>query len=289
MKIQTFSILVGSQACNACCPFCVSQMTPNHEDIKPKTVNWRNFGVACELAIRAGATTAMLTGKGEPTLWPELISKHLAFLKGKFPLLELQTNGISISTDKIDRDVLFEWYLDGLTTVAISIAHWDSNRNSEIYSRNSHKHFEIADLIEKLHTLGFSVRLCAVLLKGWLDSPKSVQEMILHAKQWGVEQLTLTPVNAPAKSDRQDIVRWVEEHRLTTEMSQIHEHLRNIGDTIMCLPHGAEVFDYEGQNICLNNCLDTRPINGDHTIRNLVFHPDGHLRTDWQHSGSIIL
>ncbi len=30
MKIQTFSIVAGSEACNARCPFCISKMTvPN--------------------------------------------------------------------------------------------------------------------------------------------------------------------------------------------------------------------------------------------------------------------
>ena len=29
MKIQTFSIVAGTEACNAKCPFCVSKMTPN--------------------------------------------------------------------------------------------------------------------------------------------------------------------------------------------------------------------------------------------------------------------
>ena len=28
MRIQTFSILAGSEACNARCPFCISKMTP---------------------------------------------------------------------------------------------------------------------------------------------------------------------------------------------------------------------------------------------------------------------
>ena len=77
MKIQTFSVIVGSNACNAHCPFCVSRMTPNALEAKPTEVNWRNFDVAVRLACRAGVTTAMLTGKGEPTLWPDLIDKYL--------------------------------------------------------------------------------------------------------------------------------------------------------------------------------------------------------------------
>lgn len=302
MKIQTFSVLVGSQACNARCPFCVSKMTPNHEDAKPRDVNWRNFHIACDLAVRAGATTAMITGKGEPTLWPELVHLHVMNLRGKFPLLELQTNGIAIASGKLSADMLKELYANGLTTVAVSVAHWDPKRNAEIYTpdelqfRNASpprlvsggkRHFEIPALVEQLHSIGFSVRLCAVLVNGWLEGWEPVREMIQRAKKWGVEQLTLTPINAPKKSDRPDIVKWVKQHQV--QVSYIHEHLRNVGDTLMQLPHGAEVFDYEGQNVCLNNCLSVDPVQGDNAIRNLVFHPDGHLRSDWTHEGSIIL
>ena len=61
-------------------------------------VNWRNFRIACRLAERCGVTTAMLTGKGEPTLFPEQITKYLEVLgEFRFPLVELQTNGIRLA------------------------------------------------------------------------------------------------------------------------------------------------------------------------------------------------
>lgn len=31
MKIQTLSVVAGTEACNARCPFCVTGMTPAHE------------------------------------------------------------------------------------------------------------------------------------------------------------------------------------------------------------------------------------------------------------------
>ena len=78
MKIQTFSILAGSEACNARCPFCISKMTPpSGVELKEPKVNWRNFRKACLLAKQSGVTTAMFTGKGEPTLFPKQITKFL--------------------------------------------------------------------------------------------------------------------------------------------------------------------------------------------------------------------
>ena len=78
MKIQTFSIVAGSEACNARCPFCISKMTVAHGiDLKEPEVNWRNLRKACLLAQACGVTTAMITGKGEPTLFPNQITRYL--------------------------------------------------------------------------------------------------------------------------------------------------------------------------------------------------------------------
>ena len=97
MKIQTFSIVTGTAACNACCPYCISKMTPKQGIAfeEPK-VNWRNFNIGAKLAKQSGVTTAMITGKGEPTIFPEQISRYMDELqKYDFPFIELQTNGIS--------------------------------------------------------------------------------------------------------------------------------------------------------------------------------------------------
>src|SRR3989344_3193410 len=99
MKIRTFSIIAGSEACNARCPFCVSKMTPPlGMELKEPEVNWRNFEVACRFAKQNGVTTAMFTGKGEPTLFPRQITKFLfSMAKHEFPPIELTTNGIMVA------------------------------------------------------------------------------------------------------------------------------------------------------------------------------------------------
>ena len=100
MRVQTLSIIAGSEACNARCPFCVSKMTPSCglDELKEPEVNWRNFRKACLLAKQSGVTTAMLTGKGEPTLFPGQISRYLKeLMRYEFPLIEIQTNGIMLA------------------------------------------------------------------------------------------------------------------------------------------------------------------------------------------------
>ena len=42
MKFKMFSVIVGSPACIANCPFCVSGETPNNDNMKSCEINWRN-------------------------------------------------------------------------------------------------------------------------------------------------------------------------------------------------------------------------------------------------------
>ena len=128
MKIQTFSIVCGTSACNARCPFCVSKMTvENGVGLKPSgRINYRNLKIAGKLALASGCTTAMITSKGEPTLFPEDVDAYVRYASEMgFPLIELQTNGIPIWDHR--NDPLWEegadshlriWHRYGLSTIA---------------------------------------------------------------------------------------------------------------------------------------------------------------------------
>jgi hypothetical protein len=59
------------------------------------------------------------------------------------------------------------------------------------------------------------------------------------------------------------------------------------GARLQVLPHGAVVFDYRGQNVCLTNCLTIQPEA--EQIRQLIFFPSGTIAYDWQHKGATLL
>ena len=62
--VQTYSILAGSLACNARCPYCVAKMTPSQGlEIKKPEINWRNFDLGANLSKKWGAATALITSK----------------------------------------------------------------------------------------------------------------------------------------------------------------------------------------------------------------------------------
>lgn len=290
MRIQTFSIIAGSEACNARCPFCVSKMTPPlGVELKEPSVNWPRFEVACRLAKQSGVTTAMFTGKGEPTLFPDQITKFLeAMKKHEFPLIEIQTNGIKL-VEQIEAYIshLLSWHHLGMTTMAISVVHYDPEKNRQIYLPYKEKYINLQWLIARLHEIGFSVRLTCIGAKGFIDSATELQNLLKFAAENKVEQLTFTPVNKPEERLHEEAWNWTNEHHLPQkDLDRIVKFLDTFGHHILTLSHGAKVYDVNGQNICLNHCLSVQPDKEE--MRNLIFFPDGKLRYYWQYPGAII-
>ncbi len=291
MKFKTFSIIAGSEACNAQCPFCISKMTPlSGLNMKEPEVNWRNFRIASKLARQTGIDTAMITGKGEPTLFPKQVTKYLdALAEFDFPFIELQTNGILLSEkrDKYDPFVR-EWYNKGLTMPAISIVHYDSEKNRQIYLPNKKKYIDLPELVGYLHNIGFSVRLACVALNGFIDSSGQLEKLVGFAKENKVEQLTVRPVNKPEETTNLMVYDWTSQHHLKpNQLEEISNYLEKNGTRLFNLSYGGVVYDVYGQNVCLTNSL-TRDIDPERG-RQLIFFPDGHIRYDWEKEGAILL
>ena len=127
-----------------------------------------------------------------------------------------------------------------------------------------------------------------IMLKGYVDSIEEVKKMINFAQENKVEQLTIRGVTTPNKSINQDVYDWTKKHLITKgQLIDISEFLEKQGNKIMTLDHGGIVYDYQGQNICLSDCLTIRPDTED--LRQLIFFPDGHLRYDWQYEGAVLV
>lgn len=276
MKISTLSIVVGNAACNAACPFCVSKMTGQTSDVE---VNWDRFDIAVRLAERGGANTVLLTGKGEPTLWPDLILAYLEELSSRdLPLKELQTNGILLERNKV-----LQWRNNGLTLVCLSITHFNAAINRDLMRIEGD--YDYWDRVKLLHDVGLSVRLNCTLLRDGIWDFEDVEYLIDKCHKHGVEQLTLRDVAAPTRSNNQLVSQYVAGQRLPAA-GYLRGCLEMHGAVpVLRLPHGATIYDYAGQNVCLNNCLTTDP----DTIRQLIFYPDGRITYDWTYEGARIL
>jgi len=286
--VQTYSIVAGSKACNARCPYCISKMTPSQGvGMKLPEINWRNFDIGAKLADKLGATTVLITSKGEATLFPEQLTEFMEHLqKHDFPVIELQTNGIKLMDDSFDKH-LKDWYDLGMTTMAISMVHYDSKKNKEIYEPHNNNLLDLVQLADKLHDHKLSVRFSCILVKDYVDSVEEVVNLADFAKQHGIEQLTVRSVETPSKSEDLGVLAYTKEHKIPQKtIDDTREFLDKEGTRLMELVHGAIVYDYKGQNICLSNCLTIRPNNN--AIRQLIFFPDGHVRYAWTHEGAVL-
>jgi pyruvate-formate lyase-activating enzyme len=294
MKIQTFSIVAGTRACDARCPFCVSKMTGFAELPGSRAIDERNFRKAALLAERAGTTTVLFTGKGEPTLYPEEISEYLRLLQShSFPLIELQTNALAIGRLARDRDSgtkltaehLGEWYSLGLDTIAISAVDVRTEPNREVYAED---YPDLATTVGALHDLGFSVRLCIMMARGFVDSPERLQEVIEFCHEQRVDQLTARPIRRPESSKSAATSDWVARRGMEDAASDaVYRWVADRGTHILSLMHGARVYDVGGQNVCISDCLTVEPEEAN--IRTLIFYSNGRIAYSWQYEGAVLL
>ena len=192
--VQTYTLVAGSLACNAKCPYCVAKMTPSQGvEQKEPEVNWRNVDLGARLALQWGAATALITSKGEATLFPYQITNFMYRLKEhKFPMIELQTNGILLAEDSFDSH-LKDWYELGMTVIAISTAHYDAEKNNQIFKPNNNKVLDLENLIDKLHKNKFSVRLTCIMVKDFIDNIQEVYNMTAFAKNKDLIPLFCNP------------------------------------------------------------------------------------------------
>jgi molybdenum cofactor biosynthesis enzyme MoaA len=295
MQIQTLSVVVGGSACNATCQYCVSKLTGCTagviQDQKPMEINKRNFNIACNFAKQSGVSTVLLTGKGEPLIYQNHITRYLEMLeKWQFPFVELQTNGILLTNMKTS--ILKMWYDAGLTTISLSCAHWMPSKNKDILGQDTY----MARNISKLHKIGFAVRISCVMVDGYVDNLNKVIQFINWCKCRGVEQFTIRPVgNVSAEEAGDDEVKngvriWIDDHsKFKKSVWQVEQWLDKPENAtrLLTLAHGAKVYDVKGQNISWNSCL-TRSDNPD-DMRQLIFSSDGHLRYDWVKQGAILI
>jgi molybdenum cofactor biosynthesis enzyme MoaA len=288
MKIQTFTVVVGTTACNARCKYCVSKLTPSvGMEEKPK-FNWRNLKIACRVAKDCGVSTALITGKGEPCLFPTDLLMVTSELSKHFGFVELQTNGANLMQLEKSQGIVKSLYDNGLTTVCLSVAHCDPVISNEIVCPSDSK-FNFWDTADFLHGIGFSVRINCTLTRYFFGPLSHVLVLIEMAKEHQVEQLTVRNVAKPDQCEDKEVEQWIDENASPySDLSELAVFLESQGAKLVLeLPHGAKVFDFQGQNIAVNNCLteSTDP----EEIRQLIYFPDGKLRYSWTRPGAILM
>lgn len=296
MKFQTFSINVGTRACDAGCPYCIAKMTRNKITGKPD-IDVQRFNQACSIALQArnGIQTVLFTGQGEPLLYPGQITWYLEHLQGftmgggcgecttfpAFPLIELQTNGI-----RLKKQNLQTWYNRGLSLVCISIAHDDPVRSNELMRISDIDH-NFWQKIKLLQECKYSTRLNCTLLKEGMDSIDDVMRLVDKARNAGVTQLTVREVEKPFNPDEAEVAEYVARNkpdglaRKLYHWCKMQEH-----PELPQIPGGGRVFDVDGQNLGVANCVTETTDHND--VRQVIFWPDGRITHSWHLQGARI-
>lgn len=289
-RVLSFSIVAGSTVCNARCPFCVAGMTPNVGlDNTEPAIDVRSFDEAARQARSEGATTALITGKGEPTLFPGQIGTYLALLREHgFAWAELQTNGLRFSQKRsIMESHLATWRALNLRWISLSVVHYERAKNRECYIRGkADDYIDLPELIAYLRQFGYRVRLSVVLAQQFLNDLEQFRRMIDFARENQIGQLTMRPAT---KSDvggaDNPVYQWIAQHELPTERwAQMEQWVEENGTQYDSAGYGARMFDVSGQNVCLTNCLTRNP-NAEE-VRQLIFWPSGDITTDWELRGA---
>ena len=184
---------------------------------------------------------------------------------------------------------LLEWKKLGLTTIAISTVGVKQGWNQQVYLHGKKGQYpDLALTVQFLHDLGFQVRICVMMQKGFVESAEQVGETVIWCRDNKVEQLTVRPIRRPEHKPIGELTEadaWVDKHGLEPDdEASIEAWVKLNGVRIYTFTagdHEFHVYDIYGQNLCLADCL-TVPDGAD-TIRTLILYPrTGEIKFHWQ-------
>jgi MoaA/NifB/PqqE/SkfB family radical SAM enzyme len=282
-RFASLSVVAGGTACNARCPFCISSLTPRSGlGAAAPALDAAAVAAAGAVARGGGAEQAMITGKGEPTLWPDQVGAILAVLSPLgFPRTDLQTNGITIADGRLSPARLRRWADKGLTLASISTAGVDPDANRAVYTPYRRAAIDQARVVGILHEAGLSVRLAVVMCAGMTDSAAAVERVADFARRNGVEQVTVRPVNRPGEGGDPDVAAWIDAHLLDdAAVASVASYLAR-GRLVSRSPWGSAVYEVDGQNICLATSL-TRDDPAHEAGRQLIVLSSGLVSDSWE-------
>jgi len=192
LRPRSLSILPVARACQADCPFCFSKASVSAE-IGPETIDWSRVAGVLKQARLRGAGRVVITGGGEPSM---LADSDLERLIGEsaavFSKVVLITNGYKWGrmTEEARATALERLDLAGLSVMAISRHHFDSERNSAIM-RLATRSERVANTWSRMGS-GLSrlkLRWICVLQRGGIEDRGSLERYLDWAVETGVREV----------------------------------------------------------------------------------------------------
>ena len=280
MKATTLTISIPSRGCDKNCPYCISKMTgPVEENDYMFEVNTDKVKT---LAVAAGVSTVLITGKGEPCMnYESLVGVMQRFYK--WPI-ELQTNGLKLLDDVVNcRGVMLNKLNNfGLNVLALSI--------DKIEDINKY-----APLFEMVNNAGLVNRITVNITKMIPDDTR-LDDFVTACIINNIQQLSFRKVVKPNFVDN-DVVRnkevedWIHQNhademydRFIRELMESDKYKHHL---IRTLPYGVPIYSYRGTSVTFfDYCIQDN--NNTEDIRSLIYQEDGHLYTSWNSKASIL-
>lgn len=235
----------------------------------------RNITKVRTVAKAAGASSVLITGKGEPLLHLYgviQICDHFS----DFPL-DLQTNGLWLNKNP---EAVKELKKSGIDVIALSVDRMDQIP-------------EFENIYEAVHSQGLTVRICLNLTdkipKEKFPEFRDVLKVIGH---YPVDQLLVRNVMVPKKTECSEAalktIDWVTKHtdqlRYKLWNTEFMEWVTE-DDLVRVMSYGARVYDLDDLSVSFSDyCI--QEANNTKDIRSLIFLEDGHLYTSWDKKSS---
>jgi organic radical activating enzyme len=266
MKANNLTICVPSFRCTRDCGFCISKMTPATP--RPlKDFSYHKIQKALSFAKSAGATSVLITARGEPLYMPETVECISNAASASLMPCELQTNGDLLDEAMVDR------IKNNIDVFAYSI-----NSVEQIDKQKKGR----ASLLDYGKVIRWTVLLHDKNMK--LD----FSEWIELAYRNEVHQLSFRKLTIPPNPLNRKPEEWIKEnvHNDDTWIHKYETHCStypvirklSFGPTIVAAGNiGLTYFPY-----CLDDSTSTEE------IRSLVMREDGHIYTSWDSLASIL-
>jgi hypothetical protein len=189
---RSVSLLPVARACQASCPFCFSKASVSAE-METKPIDWQRIAEVLLQGRARGASRAVITGGGEPSLLRDRdLDRLIREAASVYPKVVLISNGFKwgCMPDHAHAAALHGLDAAGLSVLAVSRHHFDSQRNAELMnlatgSEAIAKTWSTA----RLSFSRFKLRWICVLQRGGIEDRDSLERYLDWAIESGVEEI----------------------------------------------------------------------------------------------------
>jgi MoaA/NifB/PqqE/SkfB family radical SAM enzyme len=219
-KLNSLSLFVGSNECNAKCAHCAGIPLRKYAPKQDGIVNEELISKTIKECYNNGARYLSISSSGEPTLSPFSVTKTLRIVYDyknqglEFSPINLYSNGIRIGEDKkFCNTYLPLWKNLGLTTFYITIHNINEKENAKIYGIETYP--QLTEIISRIHENNLLMRANLVLSKKTIHTEKEFVQTIKYLNKLGVDSISAWPIRD--KNDKLDL----KESPLEEELNKI--------------------------------------------------------------------